>query len=1060
MGKLVSLFLMVFLFVGIGNVWGQEIAISRADNIIENYFGEEDYLKADSLYEAGMIPDALSLYESTLHNLKEKKEWDGFIDVTYKLGKYNNQIRNFEVAITSVNESLKIIDKEAPVLKKKCAKLYQVLSNAYYDSIQMEESLVFTLKRIDLLKANNHTLESFEFGTAYNALGNIHSTMNNYEKAEVAFLEALRISLESTDCPRCVELTGNVYTNLGNVYRKSQKLEKGIEYIEKGVKMASAFYGKNSMNMMSHYYSLAATADALGEYQLAREYFKKALYTLKQNEPYGDYISQMIPYVALDVGFCYLNAEMYEEGKPYFESNLAFYTNGENNPYCAEYLMTLTGLSKISYEQGAQELALSYLMSADTLYEKTTFQSDGVKSDMKSNILLNYAGYYRTIGDYEKSIAAYFEFMHTSGILDNLDILETQKTLNYIAELHLMNNSLDSALYHSHTAIKRGSVNFDTDDYYSLPKLEDIPFSHDFYKSCYLKSVAILKLAATETDAQLKDKSYAHVLAMIDLIDKFHAKNLKKVNLLFRSYSQTLIENSILPYRYGIVACHQRNVLNSNTKNTEQAFFFAQKMKAQQLWLTQLSSEASEYANLSPALLEKERDLRSDISYYEQLAFQAKVNNESALLDSLEGDILLAKREKYTAFLRELDAANPKYFEAKYAFVSEKGSTLQELITPNELLIEYVFADSALFMFTISKNQPMQLHSIPLDKKTMQRIKDYNTSLTNSTMLRPSSREKFINLSHQLYQQFLQPIQDQLVEKKRLIIIGDGVTNYIPFETLLASNEVKPFKALDFLIKNHEISYHYSSTLFAKAKRKAQTDNRGIFAFAPVYDNENTTASVMRSDYVSIDSTLRAVTEDGHFSPLPESENEVNAIIDLFEKANPETTNTLALRQEATEEALKINLEKPYRFAHIAGHSFADLKNPKFSGIACFEEENQDSTALAEDGTLFTGEIYNISSQADLVTLSSCESGFGKLEKTEGLLGLNRAFIYAGTPNVVFSLWKVYDKVSANLMVDFYKNVLEGENYSASLREAKLKLLEKEATAAPHFWSPFLLIGR
>ena len=83
-----------------------------------------------------------------------------------------------------------------------------------------------------------------------------------------------------------------------------------------------------------------------------------------------------------------------------------------------------------------------------------------------------------------------------------------------------------------------------------------------------------------------------------------------------------------------------------------------------------------------------------------------------------------------------------------------------------------------------------------------------------------------------------------------------------------------------------------------------------------------------------------------------------------------------------------------------------------------------------------------------------------KLDNTEGLLGLNRAFIYAGTPNVVYSLWKVYDKVSAKLMVDFYKGVLEDKSYSASLRKAKLKLLEDGVTASPHYWSPYLLIGR
>jgi len=177
----------------------------------------------------------------------------------------------------------------------------------------------------------------------------------------------------------------------------------------------------------------------------------------------------------------------------------------------------------------------------------------------------------------------------------------------------------------------------------------------------------------------------------------------------------------------------------------------------------------------------------------------------------------------------------------------------------------------------------------------------------------------------------------------------------------------------------------------------------------------------------------------------------------LFRK-NGKKSNQLDLRANASEAALKSNLEKPFKYIHIAGHSFADLENPKFSGIACFDVN--ESNPNTEDGTLYTGEIYNISSKADLVTLSSCESGFGKLEKTEGLMGINRAFIYAGTPNVVFSLWKVYDKISATMMKDFYKNTLEGKSYSTSLREAKLQLLEKEETASPHFWSPFLLIGR
>jgi CHAT domain-containing protein len=92
--------------------------------------------------------------------------------------------------------------------------------------------------------------------------------------------------------------------------------------------------------------------------------------------------------------------------------------------------------------------------------------------------------------------------------------------------------------------------------------------------------------------------------------------------------------------------------------------------------------------------------------------------------------------------------------------------------------------------------------------------------------------------------------------------------------------------------------------------------------------------------------------------------------------------------------------------------------------------------------------------------LSICESGFGSYDISEGILGLKRAFVYAGANNLIFSLWKVYDKVSADLMINFYEKVMEGKPYSTALREAKLALINNPQTAAPHLWSSFLLIGR
>ena len=199
-----------------------------------------------------------------------------------------------------------------------------------------------------------------------------------------------------------------------------------------------------------------------------------------------------------------------------------------------------------------------------------------------------------------------------------------------------------------------------------------------------------------------------------------------------------------------------------------------------------------------------------------------------------------------------------------------------------------------------------------------------------------------------------------------------------------------------------------------------------------------------------LEPNLRAV-KDGRFAPLPWSAKEVEAIADLFSEGN----YTLLLGQEAGEAALKENMKKGFRYIHLASHSFANRKNPRFSGIACYYSEQDD-----EDGILFINEIYQQRARADLAVLSSCESGVGNLASGEGLLGLNRSFIYAGVPNVIYSLWKVDDQRSSELMVEFYKAALAGKPYPEALQQAKLHLLNQPATALPLYWSAFTLISR
>ena len=166
---------------------------------------------------------------------------------------------------------------------------------------------------------------------------------------------------------------------------------------------------------------------------------------------------------------------------------------------------------------------------------------------------------------------------------------------------------------------------------------------------------------------------------------------------------------------------------------------------------------------------------------------------------------------------------------------------------------------------------------------------------------------------------------------------------------------------------------------------------------------------------------------------------------------------------DALEARAKEQLED-YKYIHFATHGFVNQEEPEFSGILLVPD-----SLGQEDGILFSGEIYNLPLNSQLVTMSACETGLGKISTGEGIIGITRALLYAGTKNVNVSLWKVSDNSTRNLMINLYDRLvkkdvpndpLQSLDYAYDLRKAKLKLLEDEKFNHPYYWSPFVLIGK
>jgi CHAT domain-containing protein len=147
---------------------------------------------------------------------------------------------------------------------------------------------------------------------------------------------------------------------------------------------------------------------------------------------------------------------------------------------------------------------------------------------------------------------------------------------------------------------------------------------------------------------------------------------------------------------------------------------------------------------------------------------------------------------------------------------------------------------------------------------------------------------------------------------------------------------------------------------------------------------------------------------------------------------------------------------KSYRIVHIATHGLLNAERPQFTGLVLSLVGNKTG-----DGFLRTDEIFNLSLGSPLVMLSACETGLGKEKKGEGVIGLTRAFMYAGAPTVGVSLWSVGDRSTAELMTGFYKRMLTGQGTSAAsaMRQAQMDMIAGKKYAPPYNWAPFVLVG-
>jgi CHAT domain-containing protein len=337
----------------------------------------------------------------------------------------------------------------------------------------------------------------------------------------------------------------------------------------------------------------------------------------------------------------------------------------------------------------------------------------------------------------------------------------------------------------------------------------------------------------------------------------------------------------------------------------------------------------------------------------------------------------------------------------------------------------------------------------------------------------------FVTASNALYKAVIEPAGSSLGEK-RLLVVADGALNYVPFEALVKSPASADYSALPYLIKSNEIIYAPSASVIGAIRQQDNTrTGKGMLIVAdPVFNSNDArahgaagTGNSAETRGLGIQSALADVAGQDASASVPAkmqglplarltgTRTEAEQIVKLAKASG--TQADLWLDLDASEDNLDARDVSKYRILHIATHGLLNAERPQFTGLVLSLIGNK-----SEDGFLRTDEVFNLRLGAPLVMLSACETGLGKEKRGEGVMGLTRAFMYAGAPTVGVSLWSVADKSTAELMTDFYKRLLtssasnpNGVPASAAMRDAQLAMIGGKKYSAPFYWAPFVLVG-
>ncbi|MEG5176120.1 CHAT domain-containing tetratricopeptide repeat protein [Microcoleus sp. B3-D7] len=843
-------------------------------------------------------------------------------------------------------------------------------------------------------------------------LGVIYSELGEKQKALEYYSQLLPLSRAVGD--RGGEAA--ILTSIGVIYSELGEKQKALEYYSQSLPLSRAVGNRGGEAAILTRIGLVYSE--LGEKQKALEYYSQSL---PLSRAVGDRRKEAA--ILNNIGLVYLELGEQQKALEYYNQSLPLSRAVGNRGGEAAIL---NGIGSVYSALGEQQKALEYYSQSLSLRRAVGNRAGEV------NTLNNIGLVYSALGEQQKALEYYSQSLPLSravgdrgreaAILNNIgsvyvELGEQQKALEYYSQSLPLSRAVgnrggEAVILGSMASAKRAQNNL-------IEALNDIESSIKIIESLRTK------IASPELRSSYFATVQDHYELYIDLLMQLHKTNPKS------GYDTKALEAS-------------------------------ERSRARSLLELLQESNANIREGISPDLLQQEKSLQNQLDAIEKQRIEtiSSPNPNPTKIAEIDKQ-RFALLEQYQQLQTKIRTASPRYA----ALTQPQPLTLPEIqkqiLDDNTILLQYFLGTNRSYLWVVTSTG-VTSYELPKPADIKTAAKDFLETITSP--IQRDIPQQVAQASANLGQVILQPAAAQLANK-RLLIVPDGVLQYIPFQALTLDKTAGQNTNVPLIIEHEIITLPSASTLAILRQnygdRKPPSRTLAILAdpvFSP--DDERikgkitqATTDKLEANNLGLNRSLRASNRQWPPERLAFTRQEAQRISSLFPSASSsQKIDFEANRTTATDGSL-VN----YQIVHFATHGIANSQNPELSGIVM---SMVDDKGHLVNGFLRLTDIFNLKLAANLVVLSACQSGMGQNVKGEGMVGLTRGFMYAGAQRVAVSLWNVDDEGTSVLMQKFYQKMVQQKlTPAAALRAAQIEMMQQEKWKSPYYWAAFTLQG-